>query len=138
MTFIDFPEFKMISPTGLGIRNDSQGHGYYGAPRGARKHAGTDYICSPKQDVVAPIDGVITRIAYPYTDKKYEGVILENDFVRLKIFYFIPIPRLIGKQVRQGDVIGYAQDIRKKYGDKMIPHIHLEIDSIDPNLFIRR
>ena len=138
MTFPEYPELKMISPTGNGVRSDTQGHGWYGAPRGNRKHAGTDYVCSPKQEVVAPIDGVITRIAYPYADKKYEGVILENEFIKLKIFYFIPITRLIGQRVRQGEVIGYAQDIRKKYGDAMVPHIHLEIDSIDPNIFIRR
>jgi len=138
----------MESPTGLGIRYDSEGQGQYRAPRikwnkqgnrinkGRRLHAGTDYICKPGQIIVSPISGKIKRIAYPYKDKQYGGVVIEGDFFTIKMFYFEPSKELIGKKVSKGDQIGTAQDISKRYSKKMTPHIHLQVDRADPNLFI--
>lgn len=131
-------KLRLISPTGRGIRSDRQGSGYYGSPRGNRTHKGADYIAYPDQEVVAPIDGTIVRVAYPYRDKTYSGVVIENSFLSVKMFYFVPIPESIGKDVRQGTVIGHAQDISKRYSKGMVPHIHLQIDSIDPNIFVRK
>jgi len=122
----------MISPTGKGIRSDAAGDGHYGAPRGNRKHNGTDYLCDPGQHIVAPIAGIFTRIAYPYPDKTYSGLVIEGKHLTVKMFYFDPLPDFIMLEIFQGQVIGVAQDISKRYGGLMLPHIHLEIVNFDP------
>ncbi len=126
----------MQSPTGLGIRYDIEGQGHYRAKRGKRLHAGTDYLCKPGQAVFSPISGKIKRIAYPYPDKQYQGVVIEGEFFTIKLFYFKPFQDLIGKEVSKGDHIGNAQDISLRYSKYMRPHIHLQIDKVDPNIFI--
>ena len=126
----------MISPTGKGIRSDPKGDGRYGAPRGKSKHKGVDYLCEPDQSVYSPISGIIIRMAYPYINKSYSGVVIEGKHLTVKMFYFEPLPDFIGSEVDQGQVIGFAQDISQKYGGlPMKPHIHLEIVKIDPALF---
>ena len=132
------------NPTGLGIRNDTGGKGYYGAPR-ARKlandkiqryaHQGTDYACVPGQIVKSPMTGIIVRRAKPYKHDGYNGVLIVAKRLSLKMFYLEPNPDLIGKIVKIGDSIGIAQDISKKYS-KVTPHIHVEITKCDPEIFI--
>ena len=128
----------MISPTGKGIRNDSKGAGHYGAPRGNRKHRGTDYLCEPGQFVLSPIFGKIERIAYPYADKSYSGIVIRGKHLTVKMFYLNPTA-LIGNFVRAGGVVGSAADISKRKDSYkgMLPHIHLEIESIDPELIMQ-
>lgn len=127
----------MINPTGGKIRCDTEGQGYYGAPRGNRKHKGVDFECVPGQPVFSPIDGKVIRQAYPYSsDRKYNGLLIENPSISIKIFYIAPFKVKIGHNVKAGDKIGIAQDISEKYSDKMKPHIHLQIDSVDPMIFI--
>ena len=126
----------MISPTGQSVRGlDKHGSGEYGAGRGGRLHRGADYICIPGQEVVSPITGTIIRIAKPYKGDDYSGLLIRNSNVEIKLFYLKPSPRIVGISVKIGDVIGTAQDISKKYPG-MIPHVHLQIDSINPDLFI--
>jgi len=126
-------ETRISSPTGLGIRNDPDGFGWYGAPRGKRKHQGKDYLCAPGQDIYFPLEsGKITRIAYPYNDHDYQGVLIEARYISIKMFYFEVWPHLIGKYLKRDEVIGMAQDISKKYGGQMEAHIHLSVVSIDP------
>jgi len=127
----------MISPTGKGLRSDSSGDGRYGSPRGKRKHRGRDYLCEPDQGIVAPISGIITRVAYPYADKSYSGVEIEGKHLTVKMFYLNPLPSFIRQEVFQGQIIGFAQNIAAKYKDSnMLPHIHLEITKVDPAIFI--
>ena len=129
----------MISPTGQGVRSDSMGDGHFGASRdgGARSHNGTDFICNPGQEVVAPIDGKIVRPAQPYAnDPNYSGLVIENGQMAIMMFYLEPYAERIGKLVRQGDPVGRAQDIAAKYGGMMIPHIHLQVDRVDPELLM--
>lgn len=127
----------MISPTGMGVRTwDDFGSGYFGTGRGDRKHAGVDFICIPGQTVVAPYSGKIVRIAYPYADKSYGGLVLDDGRLRVKMFYLAPILEFVGTWVTEGDPIGKAQDISKKHGSGMTPHIHLEIEAVDPLLFL--
>jgi murein DD-endopeptidase MepM/ murein hydrolase activator NlpD len=132
----------MISPTGKGIRSDHYGKGHYGAKRGRRAHRGTDYLATPGQDVFAPISGNIVRVAYPYDDKSYSGLVIANQHMAVKLFYLVPSVTS-GHHVNKGDVIGFAQDISERYpppNDKkwmiMEPHIHVEIVSLDPDIFI--
>lgn len=118
---------------------DDFGSGLFNAPRGKEKHNGVDYICEPGQVIISPVDGTIIRKAFPYTDKEFSGVLLENDSIILKMFYFIPDKKIIGSKVKQGERIGIAQDISKLYNDKkkkMIPHIHLQIEGIDPTVLM--
>lgn len=128
----------MISPTGkTTVRSDSKGDGHYGASRGGRMHDGTDYPCTPGQQVVAPIAGTVLREAVPYADDaKYRGVVIQGAHARVKMFYLLPDKALIGKRVTQGQTIGTAQDISAKYGAAMTPHIHLQVESYDPQILI--
>lgn len=128
----------VISPTGLGIRNDGAGGGYYGALRGNRKHAGIDFICIPGKTIVAPISGKIARVARPYADGGYSGVEIVGELMTVKVFYFNPLEHLVKCFVTQGEIIGKAQDITQRYlNDKaMTPHVHLEIVKCDPAFFM--
>ena len=88
---------------------------------------------------VSPVDGIVIRQAFPYSDKNYSGVLLGNDSLSLKMFYFIPDKKVLGKRVKQGDRLGIAQDISKRYSSKdrkMIPHIHLQIECLDPTVLM--
>jgi len=127
----------MLNPTGGTIRNDSEGQGHYGAKRGARLHAGTDYEAIPGQMVIAPIAGKVTRQVQVYNhDPLWTGLEIVGRRATVQLFYVKIDPDLVGQQVQSGDVIGSAQDIRRKYGPKMIPHIHLQISAIDPECLI--
>lgn len=134
----------MMNPTGKPIRNDSGGAGYYGAPRskmvGGKKvsyaHAGVDLQCDPGQRVLMPFTGRVVRVAKPYAGDYYSGLYLSGKKMDLKMFYIMPDMALVGKVVKEGEVIGYAQDISKKY-EGVTPHVHLEIVKCDPEIFLR-
>lgn len=110
------------------IRSDSEGDGNFGASRGNRTHQGVDLVVKEGDQVKAPENGTIRRKAYPYAnDLRWKGLILDSDSgIEYRIYYLTPDDRLIGKKVSKGDVIGIAQDISKKYTNKMTPHIHVE------------
>lgn len=128
---------KLVNPTGGKIRNDSLGLGHYHSKRGPRLHAGTDITCIPKQDVRSPITGVFKRVAHPYyDDNKYSGMVIIGPQITVKMFYVAPIITLLGKHIQAGEICGYAQDISKKYGPDMIPHLHLQIEEIDPEILL--
>jgi murein DD-endopeptidase MepM/ murein hydrolase activator NlpD len=135
----------MISPTGKGVRGeDVQGAGKYGTVRkdhfGKKYfHCGADYICTPGQEIYSPVDGEIVRIAFPYATPyeniMFSGVLIRASYCELKMFYFEPLRGVLFKKVEEGQVIGAAQDISVKY-EGITPHIHLEITSINPEVFI--
>ena len=127
----------MISPTKQGIRGiDKHGSGEFRASRGPGKlHRGVDFICIPGKDVFAPISGRIIREARPYADGEFSGIVIENTQITIKMFYVLPFRFLIGKKVGVGESVGQAQDIGKKYPG-IIPHIHLEVDMIDPAILL--
>lgn len=138
---INDPRGRIISPTGRGIRSDKHGSGYYHAPRGSSLHQGLDFVCVPGQSIVCPINSArVVRRAYPYADKSYGGVLLRNSRMELFVFYFEPDPAIFEKVLFQGDRIGEAQDVSKRYVDpgepEMVPHIHIQINSADPLMFI--
>lgn len=129
----------IVSPTGKGIRNDGAGGGFYHAPRGDYLHKGIDFLCTPGQDIVCPIgDAQVIRHAYPYADLSYGGLLLQNAFFEILLFYFSPSEAIFDQTISRGGIIGIAQDISKRYNSsKMHPHIHLEIKSVDPALFMQ-
>jgi hypothetical protein len=61
---------------------------------------------------------------------------MKNDRMFIKMFYPEPDQFLIGSDVNEGDRIGIAQNIATKYGGGMIPHIHLQVDKVDPELLM--
>ena len=133
----------MISPTGLGVRNDPAGFGYFDAPRGSKRHEGTDYLCNPGIEVVFPFDaGKVLRLSYPYGDTRDYGGIYARGLERGKLLYFFmwyfqPRDDVLLIDFKQGDVLGVAQDVTARYADQeMQPHVHLEIDKIDSELLL--
>ena len=129
----------MISPTGHDIRNDSEGFGHYGAKRaGNRLHKGTDYFAIPNQPIVAPFDMVLSRYSRP-SDKfpRESGVKWKTPSGSGRMWYFVPIPKLIGTFVSKGTVIGIAIDLTTYYGPKIDSHVHFQINSFDPEIFHR-
>lgn len=128
----------MISPTGFGIRNDKMGMGHYGSSRGGRKHLGVDFLADPFQEVIAPFSLYIERIATPnakYSD--LSGISWKTKFMTGQMFYFSPDRSLIGCEVREGMIIGMAQDLKPFYGPEIKSHIHFEIESFDPMILIK-
>lgn len=129
----------IISPTGMEPRGfDDFGSGAFHASRGNRKHNGVDYACVPGQDIYMPVEGKIERIAYPYaSDLKWMGCYLTNRYIGIMMFYIRPNHKLIGQHIKQGDIIGKAQNIANKYNTKdktMTPHVHLQIQWVNPEL----
>lgn len=135
----------MMNPTGKGIRNDAGGSGYYGAPRRKIKadgtaeiyrHKGTDLECEPGQDVISPLTGIVKRKAIAYSGSKFTGLVIEAKKMTIKMLYLEVDDNLVGKCVKQGEVIGEAQDISERYST-VDPHVHVEILSCDPEIFIQ-
>ena len=124
------------------IRSDRQGDGHYLAKRGNRLHLGIDYEIKPFEEVYAPFDCYIVRIAKPYANEHYSGLVLQSKYFAIKSFYFEPIMDLIRTNVKAGTIIGYAQDIANKYNvnkkeeDKMDNHIHVEVDNMDISIIM--
>ena len=128
----------MTPPTPHGIRSDAMGDGHFGSRRGSRTHRGTDYNTHLDDPVVSPINGLVVRKASA-SGGPYSGLLIRNSEMEVKMFYFEPDFYLIGSYVAEGDVIGRAQDISKKYGPKMKPHIHLQVkrmEYVDPELLM--
>ena len=124
----------LLSPTGHGIRGDPAGDGHFGSPRGSKHHQGTDFICTPGQQVYAPAKSIVIRNAYPYPkDTRYSGILLDAGWCLIKLFYLSPCLRK-GVELWRGQLIGIAQDISLKYpGQGMTPHIHMELSKISTN-----
>jgi murein DD-endopeptidase MepM/ murein hydrolase activator NlpD len=121
------------------IRSDPAGNGSFKARRGSRIHKGVDLVCEPGDLVVAPFDGKITKIGYPYADDlsyRYVEITTESGLV-CRIFYVEPTFTL-GWEVKAGDQIGFAQDVSERYKldsrggiryrtNQMLPHVHVEL-----------
>ena len=52
------------------------------------------------------------------------------------MYYFEPLSSIIHTRIEEGQHIGYAQDISLKYPG-IIPHVHFQIDSINPEILMR-
>jgi peptidoglycan LD-endopeptidase LytH len=110
------------------IRKDSKGDGAFWASRIGRYHEGVDLVCQEGETVYSPIDGKITRKAYPYSnDRNYEGCVIFDDKTQTEVKLFYMVTNKVGQVVKQGDEIGKCQAINRKYGGGMINHLHLEI-----------
>ena len=136
------------SPTGglLTRKTDSYGSGAYLAARttGAvqRQHLGLDLVCDPGAAIVAPCDGMITRIGFAYPgDLRYESIHIrpfDAPEVDVKLLY-VACDFQQGDQVTRGEKIGRSQDLGAKYPG-ITQHCHIEIllddEHIDPGLYL--
>lgn len=128
------------------IRNDSRGHGYYGASRGNRGHNGIDLVCVFGHHVKAFKGGVFTKHGFPYRDSPYRYVeITDKDGFQARYFYVTRhLDLSVGDSVEAGAVIGCCQNIAERYDDKdkrpMTNHVHFEVKKdrlyIDPMKYI--
>ncbi len=124
----------MISPTGQGIRVDRSGRGTYLAPRKDGIHYANDFLCQVGQEVVAMEDETrILRKAWPHPDTRdLCGLLVQGPTARMKMFNFEPLRNIVGRTVREGTVIGIAQDVSVYYDDpEMMPHIHVKVIHCD-------
>ncbi len=59
----------------------------------------------------------------------------------VKLFYLDPLKEIVGRTVKQGELIGTAQDLTIKYPG-ITNHIHFEISfkgaQVDPSRFLER
>jgi len=109
------------------IRSDSMGDGHYLAPRGNRVHLGEDFVVIPGENILMPFDGKLIREARPYPDSELSGAVIQGKIYTLKVFYFEPFLHF-NDTIPCGTIIGKAQDIRIKWGSKMTPHIHVQVE----------
>lgn len=108
--------------------DDPTGHGYYGAKRGTRKHKGLDLVSVPNELVTSLIDGVVTKIGYPYSGNLiFRYVDITNDIYRVRIMYIFPSGISVGDRVFAGQEIGKAQDIAGYWNPRMLNHVHVEV-----------
>jgi len=110
--------------------NDKFGSGQFGVSRdhGSRSHQGLDIVTQPREALFAPIDGVLTREAFPYkNDPSLRGIVIKGtgdwgDY-EVKIFY---ADGLLSGAVKAGQAVAFAQDLGKKYPG-ITNHVHVEV-----------
>ena len=114
--------------------HDSQGKGYYGAPRGERTHKGVDFVAVPGEPVRAFIPGVVSKLGYPYADKpefRYVELSRANGD-RIRYFYVAPTVQM-GDQIQAGEMIGTCQQLPY---EGITQHFHFECvvkgEHVDP------
>lgn len=120
-----FPRFSAPIAGQLVLRNDIQGAGHFGAPRGSRKHEGIDFVAPAQKAVLAPISGVIRKLQVYSTDPKWQGVAIKSGDVEVKMFYVSPLAKL-PVNINRGEIVGFMQD-RAAASPGMINHIHFEL-----------
>jgi len=123
---------------------DSQGSGYFGAPRGSRTHNGVDVACYNGSGIFPVIEGEVTKIGYPYNPnnekKGHLRYIQVTDVTGRDWRYFYVLPSAkVGDYVTITDIIGIAQGLSDIYPD-ITDHIHVEIkidgEFIDPTEYV--
>ena len=123
---------------------DAHGCGHWQAPRGHRKHNGFDLAAYPKSKVLSPVEGLVSKIGYPYDPNGEKGhlryvQITTADMLDFRFFYVSPSCE-VGTRVKKEMPIGEVQDLTAIW-PAMINHIHLEIKTADgeyvnPELFL--
>lgn len=137
---------KVTSQTEL--RNcDSYGCGDFGASRtnSAGTHQGLDIIVYQGESIYAPFESIVTRFGYPYANDtsyrlvEFKGIGSYKGYV-CKVMYVNNNSEIVGQTVSKGQFITTAQDISKKYGSGMIPHLHIELringQLVDPQKYL--
>jgi hypothetical protein len=120
---------------------DVWGDGAFAASRGGRLHIGRDYRYAVGEGFETPMAGKVMRIGYPYASHpEYRLIELLTDerTILWRFFYLDPAPGIKqNAQVTAGQLIGYAQNLSKKYEAGMTNHIHVEC-IVDPQWFFNQ
>ncbi|MCL1785985.1 MAG: M23 family metallopeptidase [Alphaproteobacteria bacterium] len=112
---------------------DGEGNGAFGASRERRdgtrySHAGVDFINGPGAPVYALNDGEFRWAHAPYPeDSRFTGLNIKDTNGNTNLYFYVKPSIKPGTQVKKGDLIGYNQDLRLKYSDKMTNHFHFEV-----------
>lgn len=111
---------------------DSQGSGYFGAPRGTRLHNGIDYACPKGSVILSPVAGTYTKLGWPYNPEKYQDrahmryvQITDGEGLRHRFFY-VATKMEIGADVVVDQPIGYTQGLLDIF-EGITDHYHYEI-----------
>lgn len=136
---------KIVAPVFPAIlRQDGEGSGRFGSSRGTlpggskKFHDGIDLVVAEGQSIYAPMDSKVVKVDYPYlSDARWTGIQLETPLLRCEVWYMVPDQSLIGKEVKQGQPIGVAQDISKKYTPDMTPHVHVRFTILPYTYLVR-
>ena len=112
-------------------KNDKWGSGVFGASRGERPHLGVDLSVRPNAPVFAPIDMEVYSTSMPYSnDSTYSGYKFTyhdgSNSYDGRLWYVNPDTSLLGKTIRKGEFLGYAQDLTLKYPG-MNNHAHFQL-----------
>lgn len=119
---------------------DVHGCGHFGASRGSRTHMGIDLECNPGVDILSPIDGVVSKIGFPYADPNKNFIryveITKADY-KFRFFYVSPSVE-VGDDIKVDDIIGESQCLGQFYPG-ITEHIHFEVKNpkgirIDPTI----
>ena len=123
--------------------DDKHGSGYYGAPRGGRKHKGVDIACYKGSEVLSLSEGKVTKIGYPYDpndSKKGHLRYVQISYGDYDFRYFYVHPTVsIGDRVIKGDTLGITQGLTDIYPG-ITDHYHFEVKEngkiINPKEFL--
>ena len=112
-------------------KNDKWGSGVFGASRGERPHLGVDLSVRPNAPFFAPVDMEIYSTSIPYSnDSTYSGYKFTyydgSNTYDGRLWYVNPDTSLLGKTIRKGEFLGYAQDLTLKYPG-MNNHAHFQL-----------
>ena len=107
---------------------DHYGSGKFGAPRGNHDHHGIDYSCPPGAIVYSPVEGIVSKLGYPYSnDLSYRYVQVTDEADHLyRVFYIEPLVDL-EEEVDTETAIGICQDLTTRYQNGITNHVHLEV-----------
>jgi murein DD-endopeptidase MepM/ murein hydrolase activator NlpD len=123
-------QVDFANPTGQAQRGkDNYGFGYFGASRTGHIHEGVDYVSNPGQEVRAPIAGFVTKVGFPYKDSsefRYIEITNRSTGYTARVMYVGPEVQ-VGQTLALGQVIGHAQNLKRRYPNGITNHVHLEI-----------
>jgi len=119
---------KAIIPTVLAVRPpDKWGEGHFGAKRGYGSHRGQDYLCLAESQILSPVEGKIIKHGHAYEDDlSFRYVRVETKSGEIHDFFYVESILPIGREIREGTVIGYSQDLTERYPG-IGNHIHYQI-----------
>jgi len=141
-------EGRLINPTGGGIRSDKAGDGAYGASRGARPHLAVDLESVEGQTVRSPTDGFAVNFIGATGEYPMVQIVPSDKSLKIEMIRMLYVDSPVGVEawspydVSAGEKVGTAADMQGLgYGDRVTPHVHLQMRSsvsgkwIDPTPF---
>jgi hypothetical protein len=101
---------------------------------------GIDIRVYPGQRIYAPFDCYVKRAVrqvYSTNNLGLKGAVLvpsSGERYEVKILYCELMEGMVGRDLKEGRPFAVAQDIRKRYTNRMQPHIHLTVRETGPQV----